>query len=79
LHWYVKKLRGSSQSGLFPVRDRNRTAISDTERPKERWADHFENVLNQDRVTGKETEVNGKVCDTLNMMEDLFCEEELVT
>jgi hypothetical protein len=36
-------------------------------------------VLNRDRVTGKDIEENEKVCDTLNMMEDLFSDEELVT
>ena len=46
LYWHVNKLRGSSQSRLIPVKDKNRTTISKKERVKERWAEHFENVLN---------------------------------
>ena len=42
-------------------------------------AEHFENVLNWDRVAGKDIEANEKVCDTLDVKEDLFCEEELAT
>ena len=34
LSWYANKLRGSSQSGLVLVKDRNGTAISDKERVK---------------------------------------------
>ena len=79
LYWHVKKLRGSSQSRLGPVKDRNGATISDKERTKERWAEHFENLLNRDRVAGKDIEENEKVCDTLDVKEDLFCEEELVT
>ena len=41
--------------------------------------EYFENVLNHDRVTGKEIIKNEKVCDTFDLKEDLFCEEELVT
>ena len=39
----------------------------------------FENVLNRDEVTGDDIEKNEKVCDTLEMKEDSFCEEELET
>ena len=28
LYWHVNKFRGSSQSGLVPVKDRNRATIS---------------------------------------------------
>ena len=38
----------------------------------------FENALNLDRVTGKDVEKNKKVYN-LNVKEDLFCREELVT
>jgi len=48
-----------------------------TGKVKERWAEHFENVLNRDTVAGKDIDENGKVCDTLDVKEDLFCEEEL--
>ena len=68
-----------SQSGLVPVKDRNGVTVSDEERVKERWAGHFENVLNRERVTGKDIEKNEKVCVTLDVKEDLFCEEALVT
>ena len=61
------------------VKDRNGATISDKERVKERWAEHFENLLNRDRVAGKDIEENEKVCDTLDVKEDLFCEEELAT
>ena len=53
--------------------------ISDKERVKERWAEHFENLLHRDSVTGKCIEEKEKVCDSLDVKEDLFCEEELVT
>ena len=46
--------------------------ISDKERVKERWAEHFENVPSRDRCTGKDIEENEKVCDTLDMKQDLF-------
>ena len=37
-------------------------------------------MLNRDRVAGKDIEQNEKkVCDTLDVKEDLFCEEELAT
>ena len=41
--------------------------------------EHFENVLNRDTVAAKNKEENEKVCDTLDVKEDLFCEEELAT
>ena len=52
-YWCVNKLRWSSQSGLFPVKDRYEATISDKERVSERWVEHFENVLNRDRAAGK--------------------------
>ena len=54
LYWYVNKLKGSSQSRLVPAKDRNGATISDKEKVKERWVEHFENVLNQDTVAGKD-------------------------
>ena len=71
-------MRGSSQSGLVPVKGRNGATINDKERVKERWAEHFENLLNRDRVAGKDIEENEKVYDTLDLKEETFCEEELV-
>ena len=53
LYWHVNKLRGSSQSGLVPVKDRDGATISDKERVKVRWAEYFENVLNRDTVAEK--------------------------
>jgi len=44
-------LRGSSQSGLVPVKDRNGSTI----------VEHFENVLNRDAVAGKDKEENEKL------------------
>ena len=79
LSWHVNKLRGSIQFGLFPVKERNGATISDKERVKEKWAEHFENMLNQDIVAGKDIEGNDKVCDTSDVKEDLFCEEEIPT
>ena len=55
-------MRGISQSGLVPVKDRNGVTIS-----------------GKKRVKGKDIEDNEKVCDSLNVKEDLFCEEESVT
>ena len=75
LYWYVNKFKGSNQSRLGPVKDRNRATNGDEERVKERWAKHFENVLNRDRVAGKDIEENEEVYDTLVGKEDLFCEE----
>ena len=49
LQWHVNKLRGRSPSGLVPVKDRNGATISGKERVEERWAEHFENVLDRDR------------------------------
>ena len=69
----------SSQSGLVPVKDRNGATISNKEKVKERWVEHFENVLNRDTVAGKDIDENEKVCDTLDVKEDLFSEEELAT
>ena len=77
LYWHVNKLRGGSQSGLTPVKSRNGATISDKKRVKERWVEHFENVLNRDTVAGKDIVENEKVCDTSDVKEDLFCEEEL--
>ena len=64
---------------LSQLKDRNGAAITDKERVKERWAEHFENVVNWDRVSGKDTEENEKVGDALDVKEDFFYEEELVT
>ena len=36
-------------------------------------------MLNWDRAAGKDIEENEEVCDTLDVKEDLFCEEELAT
>ena len=61
---HINKLRGSCQSRLVPVKDRDGATISDKERVKERWEEHFENVLNRDTVARKDTDENEKVCDT---------------
>ena len=37
------------------------------------------NVLNRDTVAGKDIDENEKVCDTLNVKEYLFSEEEVAT
>ena len=47
-------------------------------RVKEKQARLFKNILNLDRVTGKDMEKNEKVCDTLKVKEDLFFKKELV-
>ena len=43
LYRHVSKLRGSSQSRLVPAKDRHKTRISDKERVKQIWPDHYEN------------------------------------
>ena len=48
LHWHVNKSRENSQSGVVLVKHRSGTTIGDKEGVKERWAEHFENVLNLD-------------------------------
>ena len=50
LYWNFKKVRGSSQSGLFEVKDRNRAKISDKDRVKDRWTEHRENVNMNEQV-----------------------------
>ena len=60
LYLHVNKLKGSSQSGLVPVKDRNGAANSDKEKVKERWVEHFENVLNRDTVAEKDINENEK-------------------
>jgi len=67
VYWHVHKLRGSSQFRLVPVKDRNGATINDKERVKERWAEHFENMLSQDAVAGKDIDENEKVCDALDV------------
>ena len=42
-------------------------------------AERFENVLNRNRVTGKDIRKSEKVCDTLDLKGDVFCKKELVT
>ena len=79
MNWHVNKLRGGCQSGLVPVQDRNEATIRAKERVKERWAENYKNVLNQDTVAGKDIEENEKVSDILDVKEDLFYEEELAT
>jgi len=49
LCWYVNKLRGSSQSGFVPVKDRNGATLR---KPLKRYVKQFENEVNRDRVTG---------------------------
>ena len=65
-------MKGSSQSGLVLVKDRNGATSSDKERVKERWVEHFENVLNRDTDAGKDIDENVKVCDALDVKEDLL-------
>jgi len=72
LHWHVNKLRGSSPSGLVPVKDRNEVTIRDKGRVDERRREHFENLLNQDTVAGKDIEANKKDCNTFDVKEDSF-------
>ena len=72
LYRHFSKL--NSRSRLVPFKERNGATISDKERVKERWVEHFENMLHRGRVAGKNIEENKKVCDTLDVKEDLFCE-----
>ena len=53
--------------------------VSDKEGIKEIWAEHFENMINRDWGKGKDIEENEKACDTMDVKEDLFCEQEFVT
>jgi hypothetical protein len=61
LQWHVNKLRGCIQSELGSVEDRNGATISDKERVKGRWVEHFENFLNRGRFSGKDIEENEEV------------------
>ena len=67
LYWHINKLRESSQSGLVPGKDRNGTTNSDKERFEERWAQHFEKVLNRGILAGTDIDENEKVCDSLDV------------
>ena len=55
-------MRRGSQAGLVTDEDRNGTKINAYERVKERWVEHFENVLSRDRVAGKDIEEIKKLC-----------------
>jgi hypothetical protein len=46
---------------------------------KEKRVEHFENVLKWGKAIEKYLEKNEKVCETLEVKEGLFCEEELET
>ena len=46
LYRHVNKLRGRSQSGLVPMKNRNGARIIDKKRIKERLSEYFENMLN---------------------------------
>ena len=72
-------MRGSSHSELAPVKDRNGAYNKRQGKDKEKWAEHFENLLKRGTVAGKDIEENEKVCDTLDVKEVFFCEEELAT
>ena len=72
LNWCANKLRGSGQSGLVPVENRKGATVNEKETVKYRWAEHFEIVLNRDRVAGKDIDKNERVCNSLDMKEDLF-------
>jgi len=41
--------------------------------------EHFENGLKRNIVAAKDIEENEKVCDTLDVKEEMFGEKELVT
>ena len=65
LCWHVKKMRGNSNSGFVPFKDRKWASISYEESVKERGAKHYENVLNLDKGAGNGIKKNGKFCDNL--------------
>ena len=55
LTWHVNELRRGGQSGL-PIKGRSGATISDKERVKESWEEHFENMLNRDIVAREDIE-----------------------
>ena len=69
IYWCVNKLKGIVviKSGIAYVKDRNGSTIRDKERVKKTSAEHFENVVNSDIVTGKYIEENEKVCDMMDV------------
>jgi len=73
LYCYVKTLRGISESGLVSVKVKGGVLIRDKENFKEKWKEHYKNVLNRYKVTGNNTEKNEKVCDNFERKEDSFC------
>jgi len=62
----VITLKGSSHSGLVSVKYRNGATISEMERVKE-----MDRIY---RIIGKAIDKNEKLCDTLDVEEDSFCE-----
>ena len=55
---YVNKLRKISQSRPVPVKDRSEATVSNKARVKETWVNYFENMVNRDRVIGKDIDEN---------------------
>ena len=49
-------MRMNSQSGLVSVKERNNARIRDKDRFKQKWAENFENLLNYNKVAGKNRE-----------------------
>ena len=79
LYWHVNELKGSSQSRLVPVKDRNGTTIIGKERVKKRWAEHFANVLNQEELHEKIQRKMKKFVIPWMGSQIFFLEEELAT
>ena len=42
--------------GIVPVKYKNKAAAGGEERVKERWSERFKNLVNQDRIAGKDIE-----------------------
>ena len=68
----LRNWEGVVNTDSSPLKMGKGATSSGKERAKEKWADQFENSLNQNRVTRKDIEENEEVCDTLDVKEGFF-------
>jgi len=61
LYLNINKFGESCHSWLVLIKARNGGLISNKESVKDRWTKRFENVLNQDKITGNDLKKNKKL------------------
>ena len=77
LCWHLNKLKGSSQSGLVPGTRMGPKLVIRKELRKDGGT--FSECAKPRYSCRKDIDQNEKVCDTFDVKEDLFREEELAT